>query len=280
LLPKWPFQPVALEIPADTWGEADEEAEGEARLLWPGGERIGELLLAAQGEEIGPDWFTIRDFAGEGESLIRPFGNFPHDARAIQVISGLLLDQLQGPMSGQLHVPEAQAGTDEERAALIARIAAEAKEWYDDASIEAPFIEVPQEFSDQYWQWLEGFPWLARSVMVEGVTMSIESSLAAGPEAAARIPSEVARRVRHRHALAMRTDTGLHANTPDRMLAPPVDVQGNQYERAQTHILLLEISSNEGLGHHFGEGVCQFWIAPEDLAEGRFDKVELTADAY
>jgi hypothetical protein len=35
-----------------------------------------------------------------------------------------------------------------------------------------------------------------------------------------------------------------------------------------------------GLGHHFGEGVYQFWITPEDLKARRFDKVELSADAY
>jgi hypothetical protein len=33
-------------------------------------------------------------------------------------------------------------------------------------------------------------------------------------------------------------------------------------------------------GCHFGEGVYQFWIAPADLRARRFDKVELTADAY
>jgi hypothetical protein len=63
------------------------------------------------------------------------------------------------------------------------------------------------------------------------------------------------------------------------MLAPPVDVQGHQTERAETH-LLLELPSNEGRGHRFGEGPYQFWITPADLMAGRVDKVELTADAY
>jgi hypothetical protein len=34
------------------------------------------------------------------------------------------------------------------------------------------------------------------------------------------------------------------------------------------------------LGHHFGEGVYQFWITPADLRARRFDRVDLTADAY
>ena len=65
-----------------------------------------------------------------------------------------------------------------------------------------------------------------------------------------------------------------------KLTAPPVDVQGHQWDRAKTHLLLLELSSNHGLGHHFGEGVYQFWITPADLRARRFDKVELTADAY
>jgi hypothetical protein len=28
------------------------------------------------------------------------------------------------------------------------------------------------------------------------------------------------------------------------------------------------------------EGVCQFWITPENLKARRFDEVEFTADAY
>jgi len=39
---------------------------------------------------------------------------------------------------------------------------------------------------------------------------------------------------------------------------------------------LLELSSDEGLAHYFGEGVYQFWIRPEDLAARRFDRVELS----
>ena len=85
-------------------------------------------------------------------------------------------------------------------------------------------------------------------------------------DAAARIPADVARRVHSRHALAVRSERGLFASTPDRMLAAPVDVQGHQWDRAKTHLLLLELSSNEALGHEFGEGVYQFWITPAEPA--------------
>ena len=47
---------------------------------------------------------------------------------------------------------------------------------------------------------------------------------------------------------------------------PPSYVQGNEEETAATHVMLLELSSDEGLGHHFGEGVYQFWILPTTFA--------------
>ena len=64
------------------------------------------------------------------------------------------------------------------------------------------------------------------------------------------------------------------------MLAPPVDVQGDIDERVREFILLLELSSNEGLAHYFAEGVYQFWIRPGDLAARRFERVELSTTAY
>jgi uncharacterized protein YwqG len=69
-------------------------------------------------------------------------------------------------------------------------------------------------------------------------------------------------------------------NTPDRMLAAPVDVQGDIDDRVREFLLLLELSSDEGLAHYFGEGVYQFWIRPTDLAAHRFDRVELSTTAY
>ena len=168
----------------------------------------------------------------------------------------------------------------EAKDARLAAIAAEAQSWFDRAAAEPPFAAVPQADSDSFWELLSRNEQLSRYMIIDAVIPSIESSLAASSEAAARVPAEVADRVRSRHALAVRTETGFHVNIPDRMLAPPVDVQGNQWERATTHLLLLEISSNDGLGHRFGEGVYQFWIAPDDLRAGRFDRVELTSDAY
>jgi hypothetical protein len=167
-----------------------------------------------------------------------------------------------------------------ERNALEMRIRDEARTWFNRAALQFPFAAVPQAGSDQFWSWLADHAWLVRFVIGEALTMSIEASLIDSQEAAVRIPADVARRVHGRHVLAAQSKDGLFVTTPDRMLAPPVDVQGHQWERAKTHLLLLEISSNDGLGHHFGEGVYQFWITPDDLKARRFDKVELSSDAY
>jgi hypothetical protein len=64
------------------------------------------------------------------------------------------------------------------------------------------------------------------------------------------------------------------------MLCAPSYVQGDAEERLGEWLLLLEMSSDSPIGHHWAEGVYQFWIRPADLAARRFDRVELTASAY
>ncbi len=276
LLPKWTFDPIVIELP-ERVREEDDEDDAVYPALWP--ERAtGERLLEAQSDQARYDYLTVRDVI-DGKSVRRPFDDFPHDWRALQICSAALVRQADR----QRRYPDMSAfhGMDSDaRAALLTEISAEAQSWFDRAAAQPAFDEVPRTDRDAFWELIARHPSLTRYMLVDALTKSVESSLSHSARAAARIPSEIADRIRGRHALAVQTDSGIHANIPDRMLAPPVDVQGNQWERAQTHLLLLELSSNDGLGHNFGEGVFQFWITPEDLVAGRFDKVELTADAY
>jgi hypothetical protein len=269
LLPKWPFEPIAIELPEPVLEEEDSSA------LWPGASLE---LQAAQGEVVPSHYFSITDLA-RGDSLIRPFDSFPHDWRAVQIFSAMLVREADRarryPSMGAFRNLDAET-----RDARVQQTIGEAQSWFDRAIAEPPFDAVPRSDRDAFWTFLTGNAPLARSMVTNAMTLAIEASLAASAEAAARIPADVAERVRSRHALAVTTESGLHVNIPDRMLAPPIDVQGNVWERAKTHLLLLEFSSNEGLGHHFGEGVIQLWITPENFAAGRFDKVEMTADAY
>jgi len=275
LLPKWTFEPVALAIPAGAYPPEDRET-ADAPFLWPGEKRLAEALRSAQGPDVPSARFSTADFIDEQGALRRPFAGYPHDWRAVQICAGLLLRKTR-------HVPSThalRALSESERAALVARIRDEGKGWFDRAASHAPFAAVPPRESDEFWAWLADKTWLVRFVITDAVILAVEASLSASPEAAARIPAEAFRRVHSRHALASDSERGLFVTTPDRMLAPPVDVQGHQWDRAKTHLLLLELSSNEGLGHRFGEGVYQFWITPGDLRARRFDKAELTADAY
>jgi hypothetical protein len=274
LLPKWPFTPVAIAIPADAY-EADEVEEG-APCLWPGGAWLEAELLRAQGEAVTYRSFSKTMLAADG-SIRRPFDAYPHDWRAVAICAGMIIAQV---VKNRFPGGRLKDMTPEAREAFVAGIGAQARGWFGRAAAHPAFAAVPREDSDAFWQWVSELGWLTRYILDQAVIQSVEASLTATPEAAARIPVDALAHVHGRHALALRTDTGTFVTTPDRMLAPPVDVQGHQWERAQTHLLLLELSSNEGLAHFFGEGVYQFWITPEDLRARRFDKVVLTSDAY
>jgi len=275
LLPKWTFDPVAVEIPR----EPERGDEDDSSFLWSGGMGVGAALRAAQGEEVPSSPFTIRDCIDATDTLRRPFAGYPHDWRAVQIGSGLLLAQLRS-VRGAPGRAALRELSEAEREAVIVQMADEARVWYGRAVSHPPFSAVASRDSDEFWSWLARNAWLVRFVISDAITLSIEASLAESTEAAARIPADVARRLHYRHALASRSEAGLFVTTPDRMLGAPVDVQGRQVERMKTHLLLLELSSNDGLGHHFGEAVYQFWITPDDLSERRFDSVELTVDAY
>jgi hypothetical protein len=170
--------------------------------------------------------------------------------------------------------------SDAEFAAMFEAASSELRHWEERASAAPASDAVPPDERDRFWAWMTEREWMTWHVITDAATLSVEASLADSPDASRRIPADAVERIRHRHALAVETESGLHVNTPDRMLAAPVDVQGNIEDRVREFLLLLELSSDDGLAHYFGEGVLQFWIRPADLAARRFDRVEFSADAY
>jgi hypothetical protein len=218
---------------------------------------------------------------GEPKKDRRPFAGFPHDWNAIRITTGLLTQAMKREVSySQGRNRHFRELSDEEYAAKLAAVQTELREWSERASAAAPFAAVPAAECEQFWSWVKEHEWLTRFSLTDAADLSVEASLTAGPEAAARIPLEIVEFTRSRHALAYEMEGKINVNIPDRMLAPPVDVQGTIDDRVREFILLFEMSSNEGLAHYFGEGVYQFWIRPEDLAARRFDRVELSTTAY
>jgi hypothetical protein len=271
LLPKWPFDPVLIEgAPLPDNQEAFDES-----YVWPGTINTNEAIPAIEGAVVEyRSWYK----AGT-PNRDRPFANFPQDWNTVRITTGLVAKGMKHeiPAARTRHFREL---SDEEFAAKVTEAQDSLSSWSNRASTARAFDSVPETERDEFWSWIQEHEWLTRLVMTDASNLSVEASLSAGPEAAARIPLDVVDYIRSRHALATQTERGLHIRIPDRMLAAPVDVQADIEERAREFLLLLELSSDEGLAHYFGEGVYQFWIRPDDLAARRFDRVELTTTAY
>ena len=274
LLPKWPFDPVLIQggpLPDDP-----DDEETEQTYAWPGTIDPNQAIPAIEGAVV-----QSRSFAFGKTRRDRPFAGFPHDWNAVRISTGLIAKGIKRELSfPELRKRHFRELSDEEFAAKIADLQAALRRWSDRASAAAPFDEVPPAERDQFWSWVKEHNWITSFPMIYVGDLSVEASLSASPEAAARIPPDAVDYIRSRHALASELEGKLYINIPDRMLAPPVDVQGDIDERVREFILFLELSSNEGLAHYFAEGVLQFWIRPDDLAARRFDRVELSTTAY
>jgi Domain of unknown function (DUF1963) len=305
LLPKWPFTPLAFDYP-----RADVE-EPEEEWIWGIG-GIGERLIAVQ-DSLGPPSFVYNPDQPQ-RITGRPFPAFPHDWAAVRIVSAKVIDTLHHP--GHHRLPKSLTELDEAaRAATIADWLAEAIELYTFAASHRVNRSVPQDLSDQLWDWM---------AKVEGcfypdqvIQTSVNTSLGLGSQALWIIPQDLIDRASTSHALGhsytrqeylheftARCGPGLsrdeaerqwneakaagtlpsvrqiHANTPNRIFGLASDPQGDSEPFMADHLLLLEISSSSEIGIELGEGVVQYWIRPADLTAGRFDQVTPVASAY
>jgi hypothetical protein len=274
LLPKWPFDPVLIKgAPLPEYLEALDENDDDFTYAWPGTINPIQAIAAIEG--------AVVEFRSFGYGGRRPFPGFPHDWNAVRITTGLIAKDIQHELSyREIKKRLFRELSDEQYSAKLADAQAALRDWSDRASAAAAFDEVPAAEREEFWSWVKESDWLLRVAMVYAGELSVEASLSAGPEAAARIPPDVVDYIRSRHALASKREGKLHINTPDRMLAPPASVQDNLDAFVGEFILLLEMSNNEGLAHYFAEGVYQFWIRPDDLAARRFDRVQLGTTAY
>ncbi len=286
LLPRWTFEPVLITLP-EAAPENNDEDECNAQLpaSWNGTDAVAAALLAAQtggaGDAVLPERLAPQDFTGpDGDQFVAPWPGFPQDWLAVQTCAAALVREADRA----LRFPRRSLYPDLDdaaRAEHLATVKAEAQAWFDHALANPALGTIEAPVRAAFWDWFAGHKPLTQLIAPSAVEAPIETTLHAAPQEAAKIPPEVIARLAYRHVLAQRTaQGGIHAPTPNRLLAPYSDVQGDQQERAATHLLLLELSTDEAIGHRFGEGVYQFWITPEDLAERRFDKAVLTTTAY
>lgn len=300
ILPRLPFAPVAFNYPAV---ELDEE-EGE-QLFW-GDKWAAEPLLAVQ-EAGGDDGGPIRDIDAPRPEFARPFPAFPHDFGAIRVLAAAILDETRNPRPQitKLLLPDL---SEEERSARFAMWHDEAKELFALGCQRPVGTPIEQQIADDVWRWAEERQALLRFGFDGLVVRTVNLSLGVDSKALDRVPEEWIDKAMQVHALASeymanegpdhskpggyeewraRQDAGelkrgrnVHAPTPAHMFGPPSYVQGYVEELVDDHLLLLELTNCSGPEHHFGEGVLQYLITPDDLAAGRFDKVKSVLSGY
>lgn len=263
---KWTFDPVFIAMP-----DATAEMEPGEPSFWPCDDKAAiKELLRAQHEEITHQPIELKDISKADGSFIKPYPAYPHDWNCIRTTAALVGERL-----GRNH-------RDDKDDAIAADSAVNAaNKWVDTANKNDLWAAVPEAEASVFIEWLSHVPRNAHYALPEAIAKSIEQTIEASHSERVALDAALLKHVWHRHALACIYKDGPVTNgTPDRMLAAPCDVQGNQYEIAQTHLLLFEMSSYREIEHYFGEGVYQFWITPEDLKQRRFDKVVMTTDAY
>jgi hypothetical protein len=274
LLPSWSVDPVLLT------GEARPhlvDEESEELDFWPGTIPL-ETRLAEIPDAIVPTrYFENRYHEGV---LVRPFLGFPHDWQAVRILLGHCARQAD---RGHLdrHVKRGDL-SESEAIERLARLRQAVDAWSLQAASNDPWAPLSQAESDAVWQVVLDHQDVALFGLGEAVNESVDATLAGSASATEVLPAEALELVRSHHALASRDDDGrlhFHGNV-GRMLCPPSFVQGDAAGRIGEWLLLLELAESRPIGHHFAEGVYQFWIRPADLAARRFDLVELTASAY
>jgi hypothetical protein len=277
-MPSWSIDPVLLRgrhRAADEWDSGEEESE--ELDFWPGTIDVARELESVDGA-IVPTRYFQNTYDANG-ALVRPYPGFPHDWQAVRIAMGHVAHQAD---RGHLdrHVKRGdllEAVAADRLAAMREGIAS----WSGRAYAAEPFAALTADESDAVWQFFLDHQEVALFALHDSVNESIDATLAGNPDAARVLPEEALALVRSQHAIASRGDDGrLHTYDTGRMLCAPSFVQGDAAERLDKWLLLLELSETRSIGHHFAEGVYQFWIRPADLAARRFDLVELTASAY
>lgn len=305
LLPCWPFVPVGIDYPVLPGDSED----GSDIRFWAEAPAVKEVVLRAQ------DPFATPGETGSERTppFARPFAGFPHDWAAVRVVAAAALDGM-ACISWRRFLPDADEPT---REALAERWRQEALALYDDALGHRVGAVVPQQRADEIWQRIAALEPVFWPMFQRVVDNAVNVSLGLGSDGVGAIPADRIEALASWHVLgtvrmreeyaheftkaqgldlphqqatrlyeqaraagALKRIRDVWAPTPNRMFGPPSYVQGYVEDLVGEWLLLLELSSSETIGLPMGDGVLQFVIRPEDLAERRFDRVRAITTGY
>lgn len=272
LLPRFSVDPVMIRGSAPPpFGEEDDDDD---RFVWPGSINVAMALEQIDGAIVDPRYVQNRY---EDGILQRPYASFPQDWQAVRIALGHLAGQSRrGHLDRMAARPETAAQVEVVRATIEDGLAT----WRARADAADPALPLDARDRDAFWDFFVSVQPVSLFALSEAATQSLDATLAANPAPGSVLDEDAMVFARNRHAFGSRSEHGLHVNLSNRMLSAPTEVQDGAAERAREWLMLLELSSDAPIGHHFAEGVLQFWSRPEDLAARRFDRVDLYATAY
>lgn len=270
--PKWPMRMVA----ADSY--VDEPPEGYGPGSYARYVELRETAQQAVAAALAtPQPPAANPAAARGDTnLPAPFAGFPTNWLAIEITAGQCLyvaDQDRRYKAGahQETVPDA--------AAWVARARAAGAMNAVDAADAAAF-----------WDWIDAMTSAAsadlydcrnRSHLGEALKLasqlSTEAALAQGGDAAARAPADMIAALRSRHRPVLHYPNQVQERLAHELLGHPRQAYNAIRQYGDSHVHLLHLDSDDGLGWMFGDvHALQFWVPREDLAALRFDRTVIT----
>jgi hypothetical protein len=250
------------------------EADDAAFDRWSAARRAA--LVSLHGAPLEHDrWLDASSL--RGERLLRPFEGFPPSWSAISMVAECAQDHFSSN------------GAQDEPAQACA--------WMHAAEAHAPLEEPAPADKAAFLGWLErlatdpalnlkpdlpGAGAVSREIAhwcSAAAILSAEACLA-DAAAAARIPARVIEALRPRHSTLQAETFKTGRAREHQMLGRPRFIGIAAEEMPTTRCLLLQLDADQALGWNFGDGACQYWIAPADLAAGRFSAAVLTLESY
>jgi len=175
-------------------------------------------------------------------------------------------------------------------------VLAQARAWVRRSRAQGLFAPPSNAQRDAFWQWCDALHQPTAQMTTGRVTdkrsactlnrcvsevlrRGPDCCLAHLPEAAALVPEAIREGPRWKHSPMVTGWVG--GIVRHQMLGVATSVQGVPEQLRGSHLLLLQLGSDPGLDWMWGDvGVLQYWIAPDDLAARRFDRVAVTVEGH